>query len=319
VLKFTSIQNLLVHLMADQTKVLLPPELWIAVFRHATYLPGCFDTAPLPPLQFEPRSWDMVQPYSPKMLLRTKSNLSRVSRLWKELSSPFLYEHLYISSPYHLFWISNALKQDFELSQSPDSASTPHAFYVRRIDIRLEEIEQYLWVKGVATLLSMCANIKVSLITTLHDFKPMFPVIIPIIQAKCPNLRHIYWNDFQFKNSLIHWLPSLSTIEVLIIHDYLVADAEDWRVPDVFLPNVHTMEIDDLDGYDTLEIISGWRVPSLRRLAVSVDFATQNHPLPFFERFGPSITSLDLRDSEDPDIPYILSCCTSLLEMTISS
>lgn len=74
----------------------LPPEVWLRVLRWATFVPNALDVDAPNPFSYPPPLNQTNIQGAIRQSLRTKRALVRVCRQWKELSTRFLYEAVYI-------------------------------------------------------------------------------------------------------------------------------------------------------------------------------------------------------------------------------
>ena len=69
----------------------VPPEIWLHIFRMATYIPGEWDVSATFPRLGMRTSWDLGQQRAYKVVLPLRRTIVQVSRLWWEIGSEVLY------------------------------------------------------------------------------------------------------------------------------------------------------------------------------------------------------------------------------------
>ena len=69
----------------------VPPELWLQIFRTATYIPGEWDLAVTFPRLRMRTSWDFAQRSAYKVVLPLRRTIVQVSRVWWEVGTEVLY------------------------------------------------------------------------------------------------------------------------------------------------------------------------------------------------------------------------------------
>jgi len=73
----------------------VPPEIWLQIFRTATYIPGEWDTSATTPYSGLFTSWDPLQERAYRVVLPLRRTIVQVSRLWWEIGSEVLYASFY--------------------------------------------------------------------------------------------------------------------------------------------------------------------------------------------------------------------------------
>jgi len=73
----------------------VPPEIWLKIFRTATYIPGEWDASATTPRWGLFTSWDSLQERTYLLVLPLRRTIVQVSRLWWEIGSEVLYASFY--------------------------------------------------------------------------------------------------------------------------------------------------------------------------------------------------------------------------------
>jgi len=114
---------------------MLPPEIWILILRHATDIPGAFDTSYIcawdVPLRERPIS-AVGGPATPQhrlLLLPTKLALLRVCKFWNRIATPYLYEFVSVRNLRQVENFLHAMGRDW-------AKRVRH--YIRRLDITMD-------------------------------------------------------------------------------------------------------------------------------------------------------------------------------------
>src|SRR5258708_32869591 len=78
----------------------VPPEIWLQIFRTATYIPGEWDVSATTPCPGLFASWDTLQKKAYRVVLALRRTIVQVSRLWWQIGCEVLYASFY-DTPHH--------------------------------------------------------------------------------------------------------------------------------------------------------------------------------------------------------------------------
>src|SRR5258708_6342819 len=73
----------------------VPPQIWLQIFRTATYIPGEWDVSATTPRSGLFASWDTLQRQAHGVVLPLRRTIVQVSRLWWEIGCEVLYASFY--------------------------------------------------------------------------------------------------------------------------------------------------------------------------------------------------------------------------------
>jgi hypothetical protein len=299
----------------------LPVELWTMIIHHATDVPGALNTSPLPPVDDAPRSWT-VQSESRDFISSRKGMLMCVSRRWRELSIPAVYEYIRAGRPVEqLPSLLRTLRKRVDISpheSSPGKDNTGlFGSYAKRIDIIFSPTRKANTAAtmgaNLAALASLCPNLRVLSIRQLTHSRDAPPDLLKMF-LNCVHLRHIEIH-LGGLGIVVPRTEYIQEVEVLILDAILlIHDSETETLPK--LPKLHTLHVYTETDSASLEYIDRWEMPELRRLTLGIDFEDDSFQ-EFFKKHGPYLTSLDLRLSNDASISKVLVENPSLQELSI--
>jgi hypothetical protein len=299
----------------------LPTELWIIIIRYASEVPGALYTSSLPPMEDAPRAWTVGKASDPFRLFPPpkKAPYVRISRALREISIPFVYEHVRLSQPHQQ--IPYILRSFIERAGPPLAHSNTSAIlnprrywlHTKRLDIIFPPLNAE-WVakeiqQSLASLSRFCPNLR---ILAFQFRRGRLNLVDRILYPLIPNVRNLCLLEIHCPSNLLYLPISAQSLPL----EVLVLDTPNTRNAGLNLPKVHTLCLySGHKGAESREI-HRWSLPALRCLMLGVDFAIYAWE-PLFNVYGPQITSLDLRLSTRTPIFDVLNRCTSLEELTI--
>src|ERR1700733_3506493 len=74
-------------------------EIWLEIFRYATYVPEALDLTPIDAFIPQQPSNNALGPNTYVLSMRTKYDLVLVCRAWRQVTMQLLYEYIPIKSP----------------------------------------------------------------------------------------------------------------------------------------------------------------------------------------------------------------------------
>ena len=289
----------------------LPPELWLEIFRCATYVPRVRGLSPGDP--FLPQrpcnyAWGVNTPVSS---LATKRNLVLVCRVWYILATELLYEHVLISSRRRAFLLCRTL-YDSDLMVRRLQAQGEHAEglvrWVRHVEIhdcsRTSKSLQF-W-KAVAAILSLLPNIHV--LTGIWE-RPLTPNLLEVFSRYLTSsLEGLYWDEGfvpEGEPSLLSasFLPKYQSLRVLDIRKLRLEDPDsnlpmEADVP-ISLPSVVDLLLPTWPA--VLGFARKLELPRLRRLVLdtaNIRRSSTSYVISSLNKLlaahGPKITTLEL-------------------------
>ena len=191
----------------------LPPEIWLSIFRLATWstdifnpqlmvLAGC-DTAYRENLREFKRSlvssppffcWDDISPESNKV---TKRYLVRVCKAWYRFASPFLFEYIFLGRGRVLAPLRDGMLRPEQPLESQDS---PHTIgrWTQRIDVHIRDRtdDPDLIMDILADILRQLPNLRILTFAVIghgYNFYYLPENVLQATNACCNTLRLLYW------------------------------------------------------------------------------------------------------------------------------
>ncbi|THH27171.1 hypothetical protein EUX98_g7015 [Antrodiella citrinella] len=159
---------------------ILPTELWLEIFRYATYVPRSRDLTivdPFAPERLPNFAWGVNNPV---LSLRTKCTLVQVCKAWRVIATELLYEHIVVASIHRAKLIIRTFQDSASIakaaaSESSDGANTVHGSskiqvvakghgqWVRHVEIRscTRNTSKLPFLKLVAVILTYTTSLRV--------------------------------------------------------------------------------------------------------------------------------------------------------------
>jgi hypothetical protein len=282
----------------------MPPELWLIVFRHATIIPGLFNTCSEPPCGDDLRSLD-TPPGSPESYdtMRTKRNLVLVCKRWNTLGLAYLFEDVAIFSPDNGIAVLSAMERStITRAQEDRSGSVPLisvGSFTKRIELRLNSFPDKSSILNslncITSILRHCYNLAVLVIRIHLDLeirrtgaKVAESLLSILLSESNFSLCHLWWDSAQLPWQIPNTNPCLRSLEVLS----LSIDHSDFHIENLSFPVLHTLKISGGGTRHFLLQLEKCLLPSLHSL--KVESSRFNCPKRFFEAHGSRILRLNL-------------------------
>ncbi|KZT10892.1 uncharacterized protein LAESUDRAFT_747489 [Laetiporus sulphureus 93-53] len=256
----------------------LPPELWLEIFRYATYVPRIRGFSPGDP--FEPErpsnfAWGVNTPVSS---FATKRCLVLVCRAWRALATELLYEHVVVNSKRRATLLLRTLHEsDLEAQRRGAQivgCERPkgHAQFIRHVEIRdcaRTSRTEAFWM-AVAAILSMLPDLRV--LSGIWE-RPLSQNLVEIFSRYLGSTIHrLYWEEAPvggasvLTESLLRKFHSLRVLDIRRLklktpQEFLEKAAAHISLPfviDLLLPTCPTL----------LEFAAKLELPRLHRLVI---------------------------------------------------
>jgi hypothetical protein len=256
-----------------------------------------------------------------------------VCTYWKVLSEDLLYESVVLRSERGIQNFSATLERKWEEIQSQSqrnsldlNARRHYGWFVKRLHISFpsgpwsSNPNDFAFFDKCFIPFRLCQNLDI-LILDSFNARPAAHVLLKEILSSGASLRHLQWDTMESLPST-SIAQNLSSIEILSLRNLYVA--ESGNVPlggfTLSLPHLHTLQILNMCEIEDLsEWFATWDMPSLKRVVFDPSEGVQpSDYLPFFEKFGRQLLSVDLGWSSEPDIQTILNLCSSLQELHVN-
>lgn len=212
----------------------LPPELWLEIFRCATYVPRVRGLSPGDP--FEPQrpcnyAWGVNTPVSS---LATKRSLVLVCRAWYNVATELLYEHVLISSRRRAFLLHRTLHESDCLVRRLQAKGDPlwgPAQWIRHVELHdcSRTSKSLPFWSAVAAILSFLPNIHV--LTGIWE-RPLTKNLLEVFSRYLTSsLKGLYWDEGfvpEGEPSLLSasFLPKYQSLRVLDIRKLRFEDPD---------------------------------------------------------------------------------------------
>ncbi|KII85460.1 hypothetical protein PLICRDRAFT_145170 [Plicaturopsis crispa FD-325 SS-3] len=324
--------------MTDMANVLthedLPLELWLDIFRYATYTPNATSLSPVDPFVPLHPSYNAMGPNMPTIAMKTKCSLVLVCRAWKRVATEILYEYIPIRSPRRADMILTALN-GIPLSTSPDQRTSEYGKWTRHISVHtgVRGADTFSFLQKVYYILRLCPNLRAF---TGNWTRPLPIHFMAILVSKLgPSLHHLMWDEETFAavsaDTCVIATPEFfgmfRALRVLDLRKGVgcAMPARDQKIPRPELPHVEDLLVGS-QPYRNLPVASTLQLPSLRRVVLEQrgTFWLVSELKDFIAAHGPRIRSLDVasghlpRDSCRIDLSIFTDpdACPNLADLT---
>ncbi|TFK25212.1 hypothetical protein FA15DRAFT_369306 [Coprinopsis marcescibilis] len=197
----------------------LPLEIWLDIFQFATYVPRSSAAKPLDPFAFQRISRDIMGVNTPAMALYTKLALARVSKAWRRLTIPLLYEHIVVRSPSRANMILNVLwrsaNRDQESADPPPPEKSGYGQWTRHIEVLTHSrgSANLSYYQTVFSIFRLCQNVRVLTGVWNHIIPAEFASVVSQWYGPC--LESLSWCEAPSKTQNGALLSPSSTFTFL--------------------------------------------------------------------------------------------------------
>ncbi|RDB22232.1 hypothetical protein Hypma_010745 [Hypsizygus marmoreus] len=193
----------------------LPPEIWLDIFRFATWPP--LDLDPGMTLQFLPTEGRERRQLL-KQSLVTRRYLVRVCKRWHSMAASFLYESLLIGRGRGLQTVRDVLKASrvpFQQDAPSDENDRPVGWWTKRLDFAMRDVDRLDFDVDVClTLLSEIVEClpNLAILTfcvtapQLRDVKLPPSFLQTLVRVSGHSLHTIQWNSLALVPSRCDWV-----------------------------------------------------------------------------------------------------------------
>lgn len=313
----------------------IPPELWLLIFREATYITPDETEQELSFLKREQSVACQLEAYREN--IRLKFDLTRVCRKWHALMQEFMYEFVWISRGVQAKALARTLLLE-DCRGSPISSG----WYIRRLHIETSTLDPCAPI-DIRCILDFASQLVVY--TDRHSvkqnaFAPHDPrctteTIFSLVAQSSKDLRRLSWKNsdetpLHIQMSALFNRPS--AIEYLEITSGS-PDHAAYRAPASFpaieFPALRSLKV-EVDDF-TFSIFAAWKMPKLQNLSVvSCEFNYRGVGFSsFFQTHGSSLSQLELGhssslvESHDLNLPFselqLSKWCPNLREFICSA
>jgi hypothetical protein len=233
----------------------LPIELWKSILEFATHRPseigpaewtGDYDTLKFGRLSLP----DLVTPtYELYPDLQTRVKLSKVSRLWRDMMPPILYQTIVVNDLDHIKNFAQLMSRDSSIGS-----------LVRRLDVRHLPLNDKRLKKagdpGLQTLFDACPNLVFLNISSDQDGNVSEWILDRNNYPKTPNLQllHVWLMHMESQPTRVSWLNPFQNIRVLFLSKGICFAPELKENMPLSLPNLEIMDMSNLDfGVECLD------------------------------------------------------------------
>lgn len=298
----------------------IPPEIWLEIFRYATYTPRSTTIAPLDPFIPDRLSNNVMGANTPLLSMRTKCDLVLVCQSWRKVATELLYEHIIIRSPRRATMILAVLRENARAASENGDGTNAHTNarptctlhnseygqWARHIEVytHARRTESLLFLQDVFQILQHCRNLRM--------FSGSWMWLVPtgflegLSALYGPSLHGLAWDEQNISTTASEtfttrsFLASFHSLRILDLRNFVGSDSTDVQHNDEkpLLPNVRILLVST--RLRSLLIGLALYLPALRRLVFEIPSnpSTTNIPHQVFEPFvrthGPFLTYLEI-------------------------
>ncbi|KDQ58754.1 hypothetical protein JAAARDRAFT_34611 [Jaapia argillacea MUCL 33604] len=305
---------------------LLPPEIWLVIFDHATAVPQALDTHFRDPFDLPPPlSGRQVQKNIFDSLV-TKRYLVRVCKDWYQLASRFLYREILIGRGHTLVSLRSTLleshrRAEESATQTEGTKFTPSlGRYTLRFELAtrthttLKDMTPTTELETLIDIFRCLPNLQILIMATGGGPYPHIPPgVLSSLGSRCgQSLRVIRWYRHPYPNSS-QWAQLLRTTPNLRILRFATLDNNLGRLQSGS-PLPYLMSLEQVSGSDTLSTTMPPNQTSLHHLSIFALYP----PILLLHSYGPQLTCITLItfDPNDP-LDLLSNTCPNLTKIII--
>ena len=290
----------------------LPSELWLIILREVVHVPFLFDAGwQCPPQIALWRGWKPL--YTLEIGTTHKRQvIVQVSRQWRSLGMPLLYEYIAIYQDEYQEAVSRLCSTP-EDSALAGTSSTGYGQWTKRLHLPMKAITPKL-ISTLIRILSACPNLRILAIGGVHgqrrrvefEVEPFNQLITFLNDSQLPLLRlDIDFEDNGFPHGFVSHRNVPSSLPLASLDLPIIISQPHWLPTDAF-ESITTLSFDLLSTIDIIP--SAWYFPALKHLSLHGISAIDIPALiPFMSKHGEKLESLAT--------DHVLGCA-SLFELT---
>lgn len=320
----------------------MPPELWLKIFRMATFLPGLL-TDPAPPYRIE------ASPHQPptdeddiKENEALKCSLVLVCRSWQQMATELLYEIITVRQRNNgrrstrakaLRWALAESDKDAIRSTSkhegPDdgraylgqrSTQTGHGRWVKQLTFDMHHVS----VQDVSAILAHCPNLRCLIVDKKNIWRDdkIEEFLLPVLPSGLIHvelMRTGYWGNTEQAQNFSGLLRTPSSIKALVVNCATIDVPSLTRSPS----QISSLTLHVPNELE-LRSLKHWLLPALTHLTL-IDLDETPELLSAIRVLGPQLLFVDIRafnefgtDSFRPTHFTILGLCPHLLAIVLN-
>lgn len=283
---------------------LLPPELWLCIFREATFFnpDPCVPTIEVSFLEIEQSAAGELESYLTN--LRIKLDLAMVCKRWNALMREFLYEFVWISRGAQAKALARTL-----LLESMRGAPVSSGWYIRKLHIETSSLSPCAPI-DVRDILEHASQLVVY--ADRHSVKQnafhpehncTTETIFSLLAQSSRDLRSVAWKNVDQTplhiqmQGLLNRPSAIEYLEITSGSPDIAGFSPPDRFPSIELPALRSLKV-EVDDF-TFSIFAAWKMPQLQNLSVvSCEFNYRGTGFStFFQTHGASLRQLELGHS----------------------
>ncbi|KDQ55778.1 hypothetical protein JAAARDRAFT_59743 [Jaapia argillacea MUCL 33604] len=262
----------------------LPLEVWLLIFKYATYIPEATNVSPMDPFQRGIVSNGAMSTNTPVLSMRTKCTLVGVCRAWRSLATELLFEFIPIRSHARSVMILSTLKCGVPRKDGVPLAPgmSKYGRWTKHIEISAAARggKSIRFFENIYQIFQHCPNVRILTMTWASSLPAGLLSAIP--QFYSQTLERLYWDGLTlahlempsgrrnqpsvFPPACLALFQSLSTLDVRHLPDWTGIDVK------VTLPRIRDLVLSTWPS--SLEVASSLTLPGLHRVILHVPEAS---------------------------------------------
>jgi hypothetical protein len=278
-------------------------EIWLEIFRYATYVPAALDLTPIDAFIPQQPSNNALGPNTYVLSMRTKYDLVLVCRAWRQVTMQLLYEYIPIKSPRRADLILRTFRESRRIPVTGETVVESYGKWARHIQIQTfaKGSKSMEYLQKVFLICQYCPNARMlsgvwqwALPQSFHD---------AVSRLYGTSLQGLLWDETGHSSpptpsfATPRFFETFQSLRVLHMNLY-AADISKFTQPSeprAILPHVEHIILSA--NNPTLLVAAALHLPMLSRATLAYGDADPATAQNFLRVHGPRITYLDLSES----------------------
>lgn len=294
----------------------LPPELWSDIFALVVHIPGSFFETEwnyTPDELIWEGGWSRTE--MTRESLKSRKAIPLVSKAWLAMGRRFVFENLSLENPAFVDSLATLFEQAsterMPMVEGGDNVGSASSLWVKRIEIRSENLFTKRSMPNLARLLRICTNIRILALSTPFRNESLAAEIQGLLHFPFPRtLSRIFVTQLARESDLPTQLLSLPWVTL--------PSTLFWRSITQTQNSLSRLSVLEITFGDDIGKLRGWRLPSLRYFSIcGLTDACVYSLLPFIERNGPQLLGLSLTTDHCSITDKLLDHATGLQTLVL--
>jgi hypothetical protein len=278
-------------------------EIWLEIFRYATYVPEALDLTPIDAFIPQQPSNNALGPNTYVLSMRTKYDLVLVCRAWRQVTMQLLYEYIPIKSPRRADLILRAFQESRRILATGETVVESYGKWTRHVQIQTfaKGSRSIEYLQKAFLICQHCPNARMlsgvwqwALPQSFHD---------AISRLYGASLQGLLWDETGHASpptpsfATPRFFEAFRSLRVLHMNLYAadISKLTQSSEPRPVLPQVEHLVLSA--NNPTLLVAATLHLPMLSRVTLAFGDAEPATAQKFLRVHGPHITYLDLSES----------------------